>query len=246
MSPLELLVAAAAIVAGALVKAVTGLGLPIIAIPVMSLFIPVEDAVVIVAIPNLIMNAALLHRVRDAWPQTRDLPVLGVTGVVGAVVGTLVLVSVPEEPLMLALAGLVIAYVATTRYRDDLAVSAAQSRRWAPAVGLCAGVMQGAIGISGPIVATWVYAARLPRDAYVLSVTTIFLVSGAAQAAVLGGAGRLWGTPLVLGLAATVPVLATVPLGASIRDRLASAAFDRLVLLLLTVSAVALVLRVAL
>ena len=245
MSGLEFAAVAAAVLAGSLVKSVTGVGLPIIAIPVMSLFIPVEEAVVIIAIPNAVMNLVLLVNVRHAAGDTHHLVVFNGAGVVGAVVGTFVLVSVSEEPLMIGLALVVLAYVATQARRGDGGhLDPAASRRWAPPVGFAGGVMQGAIGISGPVVASWAHAHRLPRDAYVFSVTVSFLLSGTTQIVVLGASGRLSGEPLALGLAAIVPILATVPLGARIRARLAGSVFDRIVLTLLSVSAAALVGRV--
>lgn len=244
MSGLEFVVVAVAVLAGALVKAVTGVGLPIIAIPAMSLFIPVEEAVVIIAVPNAIMNFALLRNVAHAAGETRDLVAFNVAGVVGAVIGTFVLVSVSEKPLLVVLAVVVLGYVVSQGRRKGVEVGPATSRRWAPPVGLGAGVMQGAVGISGPIVASWMHAYRLPRDAYVFSVTVSFLLSGTTQIVVLAASGRLWGEPLVLGLAATIPILATVPLGARIRDRLAGPVFDRIVLVMLSTSAVALLARV--
>lgn len=246
MSPVELAIVAGAVLLGALVKAVTGLGLPLIAIPAMSLFIPVEEAVVIIAIPNVLMNGILAARVADARAEVRDLPILAGAGVGGAVVGTFVLVSVSEEPLLVVLAAVVLGYVVTSGWREGVALSADSSRRWAPAVGFSAGVMQGAVGISGPLVATWIHAYRLPRNAYVLSVTVMFLLSGGTQLVVLTAAGRMWGAPLALGLAAILPVLATIPLGARIRERLEGPVFDRVVLIMLVGSALALLARVAL
>lgn len=244
MSGLEFVVVAVAVLVGALVKAVTGVGLPIIAIPVMSLFIPVEEAVVIIAVPNAIMNFALLRNVRHAVADTRDLVAFNGAGVVGAVAGTFVLVSVSEEPLLVVLAVVVLLYVASQGRREGIDIGVDSSRRWAPPVGLAAGVMQGAVGISGPIVASWMHALRLQRDAYVFSVTVSFLLSGTTQIVVLAASGRLWGEPLLLGLAATLPILATVPMGARIRDRLAGPVFDRAVLVILSASATALIARV--
>jgi len=50
--------------------------------------------------------------------------------------------------------------------------------------------MQGAIGVSGPVVAMWFQGYRLSKNAFVFSVTLVFLVSGAAQALLLAGAGE--------------------------------------------------------
>lgn len=123
-------------------------------------------------------------------------------------------------------------------------VQPATARRWAAPVGAVAGVMQGAVGISGPIVSSWIHSYRLPRDAFVLSVTLMFLLSGTTQLVVLAAEGEVTGTRLALTLAAVPLVLATVPLGTWVRHRLPEGGFDRAVLGVLALSAVALVVRV--
>ena len=72
----ELLVVLCAVVVGAVLKSVTGMGLPIIGIPIISLVVGVEDAVVVIALPNLVLNAALMFRERSHLTETRDLPML--------------------------------------------------------------------------------------------------------------------------------------------------------------------------
>ena len=85
---------------GAVIKSVTGLGYPLIAVPLISLVLGIEDAVVIIAIPNLAANAFLCWESRDAQAQTRDLGRLCGLGVVGAVIGTIALVNLPEQPFL--------------------------------------------------------------------------------------------------------------------------------------------------
>lgn len=102
--------------------------------------------------------------------------------------------------------------------------------------------MQGAVGISGPIVVSWVQSLRLERDAQILAVTTLFAAAGISQFPVLVASGELKGLWIIT-LVACVPALATIPLGTRIRKRLSSAAFDRFVLALLVFSAVGLAFR---
>ena len=70
MNGVELLVVALAVVLGSLVKGVTGLGLPLTAVPVIAFFVGVEDAVVIMAAPTAVSNAMLVrehrHELRSA------------------------------------------------------------------------------------------------------------------------------------------------------------------------------------
>jgi len=243
LSEIEVALCLAAIVVGILVKAITGMGFPLVAIPVISVFVSVEDAVSVIALPNVIMNLMLCWRTRAQAGKTRDLPTLSITGILGAVLGTMLLVRMPEQILMIGLALIVFGYVGHRVRHPEARLSPATARSWSPAVGLAAGVMQGAVGISGPLVAGWIHAYRLPPNAFVFSVTLLFLLSGATQLAVLVGNGMLSGARLWIALAAIPLVLASIPLGARLRDGFTSALFDRAVLAILLLSGGSLVVR---
>ena len=243
MSDIEAAVCIAAIVVGVLVKAITGLGFPLVAIPVISVFVSVEDAVSVIALPNVVMNFALCWGTRRHAGETRDLPMLGVTGILGAVVGTLLLLRMPEQPLLVALALTVFGYVGHVVRSPEASLSRETARRWSPAMGLAAGVMHGAVGISGPLVASWIHAYRLPPNAFVFSVTLLFLLAGATQLAALVGNGMLAGARLWIALAAIPLVLVLIPVGARLRDGLASQRFERAVLAVLLLSGASLVIR---
>ena len=66
MNGFELLVVALAVVMGSLIKGVTGLGLPLTAVPVIAFFVGVENAVVIMAAPTAMSNAVLVREHRRA------------------------------------------------------------------------------------------------------------------------------------------------------------------------------------
>lgn len=244
MSGFEVAVVLGASLLGAFVKSVTGMGYPLLAVPVITLALGIEDAVVIVAAPNLAANALLCLAARDGRHESRDLPVFLGWGFAGAVVGTFALVRVPEEPLLVALAATIVGFVAISLRAPDLRLAPATTARWSGPVGLVAGVMQGAVGVSGPVVATWLHGYRLPKHAFVFSVTAIFGVTGAVQLALLALAGELTSRRLGVSLVAFLPVLAMVPVGSALRARLSGHAFARAVLAVLVVSGLALVVEV--
>ncbi len=241
MTTTQLLVVVLASLAGATVKSVTGLGYPVLAVPVIALVLGVEDAVVLVALPNLGANLYLCWESREARDQTRDLSRLVGFGVVGAVIGTLALVHLPEEPLLIALAITIGVFVFNFLRRPDLAIDPRTATRWSPVVGTVVGLLQGSIGVSGPVVATWVHGYRLPPRVFVHTVTFIFGVTGAVQIVVLAIQGQFTADRLLAAAAAAVPVAIVTPLGVRLRDRLAGPAFERAVLAVLLVSAVSLV-----
>lgn len=238
----ELAIVLAAVVVGSIVKAVTGMGLPLVVIPIAALFTDIDNAVVVIALPNLLANAVLANRERSSRHETRDLRVLASAGVVGAVVGTLLFVNVPEEPLIVALVVAIVGYIVLFFAKPDLHITADQSRRFAPGVGLLAGTFQGAIGISGPIVGSWVHSYRLARGAHIFSVTALFLVSGSTQFTILLASGELGGR-VAATLLACIPVLASIPVGTALRDRVSGRGFDLAIVAMLGCSVIALTIQ---
>ena len=243
MSVTALIVVGVASALAMLAKSATGLGYPLIAIPILAAIMGVETAVVVVTLPNAAANVLVGWRTRHARSETRDVPVLSVTSALGAVAGTFVLVSVPESPLLIVLAASVLMFVVRSLWFGDIAVPPAVGRRASSAVGAAAGVMQGAVGVSGPIIGSWLYAYRLPRDAYVFSLSVLFLLTGAAQIATLASIGAFDSDRLTAAAVGFGPVLAVLPVGEHVRARLSGPQFDRSVLVLLAGSGVALAIR---
>ncbi len=105
-----------------------------------------------------------------------------------------------------------------------------------------AGVFQGAVGISGPIVGSWIHSYRLPRSAHILSVTSLFFITGLAQLVVLISTGELSGR-VTATLLACIPVFASIPIGTRLRNRVSGRGFDLAIVGMLGVSAAALCLQ---
>jgi uncharacterized membrane protein YfcA len=226
---------------GAFVKGATGLGLPQIAIPVMAPFLGVERAVVIMAIPGVVANTWMLWSYRAHFGATRDLPTLLVMGTVGSIFGTLLLDTLDEDVLALALACMILAYVLIFFIHPHLAIPPGVTRFTAPPVGLAAGVLQGATGISGPLVSTYLHGYRLPKEAFIVSITTIFQVYALVQVVTLAGVGLYTRRLLFLSVLSLVPIMASLPVGAKFTGRLSRRTFDLVVLTLLIAAAIKLV-----
>ncbi|MEM9565548.1 MAG: sulfite exporter TauE/SafE family protein [Actinomycetota bacterium] len=238
----EIAVALVAVVIGSLLKSISGVGLPLITIPAIAAVADIETAVAITAVPNVALNGALTWRERAGLAGSRDLPVLGVTGFVGAIAGTIVLVSVSEDALIALLVVIVILYAVTFVARPDFRIDRRRASRLAPIVGLVSGGLQGSVGISAPVLASWIHSYRLERRSHIVSVTALFAIAGVAQLPALVASGEMTGNWTVA-LLACIPALATIPFGARLRDRLSSVAFDRFVVATLVASVIGLAIR---
>lgn len=240
----EIAVVLGASLLGAFVKSVTGMGYPLLAVPLIALALGIEEAVVIVSGPNAVANFSLCWQARAGRSATRDLPVLVGTSFAGAFLGTFLLVTLPEDPLLVLLAATIVVFVVTYLRSPELRMRPETTQRWSPAVGAVAGVMQGALGVSGPVVGAWMHGYRLTSQAYVFSVTMIFGVAGSVQLVLLAATGRYTSERLGVSALALIPVVVVLPIGVRLRRRLGGRGFDLAVLAVLLGSGAALIVRV--
>ncbi|MGI8574849.1 MAG: TSUP family transporter [Egibacteraceae bacterium] len=237
----ETLIIVAAIAVGAFVKGVTGSGLPQIAIPVMASFLGVERSVVIMAIPGVVSNLWLIWTFRHAFGGSRDLPVLLTVGIGGVVLGTWLLQALDPRILALTLAVLVVVYVVLFLSPVEVSLSPRVTRWTAPPVGLAAGALQGATGISGPLVQSYLHAYRFDKQVYVVSIVTIYGVFSVVQTLSVAGLGLYTSGRLMESALALVPMAIMLPFGARVSRHISQRVFDYSVLALLIASAAKLV-----
>ena len=222
---------------GGIVKGATGVGLPVVAIPVIAAFSDVQTAVVVIVIPNMITNLQLL------WTWRKETTSVGITrrlilsGIVGAAVGAWGLVKLPDDALRLAMAGIIIVFIVMRLFRPDARIPAAMANRMATVAGSVGGVLQGALGISSPAVLTFLNALGLPRPAFIYTIAAFFAVMSIPQLIVFIGYGLIDEHLVLLGLLAMIPLTASMSLGNRMGRHLSPLAFDRVILLLLTVLA---------
>lgn len=233
-----------ALAVGSLAKAVTGLGLPLIAIPIISVWLGAETAVVIIALPTAVTNLWLIWSLREGRHEFRGLWPLYVTSGLGAVAGTYLLTSMSDRAITLVVAVIVCGFIVLRLLQPNFGLERDVFRRIAAPVGTAIGVVHGATGISGPLVATYVAAARAPRVPHVFLVSSVFQVVSTVQLATMISLGlfdrdRTFGTLLTL-----IPVALVTPLGLRFGRRIRPETFERLVLGLLAAVGLRLLYRV--
>jgi len=224
-----------ALAAGCFVKGITGWGLPLIAVPVLASFLGVEHAVAVMVVPGMAANFWLLWVHRARFATAGHLPPLLVAGMLGVVFGTWVLQALSERTLFLILAAAIGAYLLTLIIHPQFKVPRAADRYLSPVVGLLAGALQGATGISGPLVGTYYHALRLTQGEYVFGVTATFQVLFFTQALALSGFGMLDRVRLVEGLLAVLPIIVVLPLSVRVAQRISRRVFDTILITLIAV-----------
>lgn len=145
---IEIFVPALAITLGAyFIRGITGFGSGLIAVPLLALILPLQTVVPLVLVLDfsaaLIMSRGARTDVR--WDEV--LPLLPTT-LLGTLAGVTLLISLPREPLLTALALFVIVF--GLRYLLNIHGDRIISRGWSVPAGLSGGLIGALFGTGGP------------------------------------------------------------------------------------------------
>ena len=235
--------AAAAVMAAAFVKGSIGFGFPVLGTPLLSLVLDVKSAVVILIVPNIVMDG--LQFIRNGAPVAvvKRFAVLLMFGAVGTVIGTRLLVAVSSRTAALILG----AFLLTFALLSIVGVTPRVPPRWeawlSPVAGLLAGVGGGITNVPGTPLVIYFYALGLAKHDFVRAVAVTFVLYKVVQLGAVTWYGLL--TWPLLGLSALLTPVAVggFRLGLAIQDRLDQATFNRVILVALGVLGASLIVR---
>ncbi len=231
--PLQLAAIAAIFVLAGWVKGVVGLGLPTVAVALLTLTIGLQDAMALMLVPSFVTNVwQALAGGRLGAILVRFWSLLAAV-CLGVWLGTAVLVSADPRLLTGALGVLLAAYAAWGLIAPKVP-SPAHHHCWlAPLIGLGNGIVTGLTGTFVVPAGIYFQALGLNRDMLVQTMGVLFCVSTAALGAAMAGRGMMTADLGLTSLAGLAPALAGMWLGARVRRRLDEATFRRVFLLAL-------------
>ncbi|MBM3341848.1 MAG: sulfite exporter TauE/SafE family protein [Betaproteobacteria bacterium] len=208
------------------VKGVVGMGLPTVAMGLLSLTLAPAAAAAILVAPSLVTNVWQYL----AGPATRAVTQRLLTMMIAVVMGTFIGIGVlvtHANTAAAAIGVLLALYGAFGLATPRLSVPTRAEPLAAPAVGLITGVLSGATGIFTIPAVPYFTALGLTRDELIQALGLSFTVSTVALGLALAWRGQY---PLSLAgasLAAIIPALAGMLLGQRVRDKLKPQVFRR-------------------
>jgi uncharacterized membrane protein YfcA len=234
---------ALATAAAAFVKGSIGFGFPTLGTPLLSLLVDVKTAFLVLIVPNIVMDG--LQFVRGGAPRAtvRRMAPLVAFGAVGTVAGTHLLAMLASRTVLLVLGGFILLFVGlnVTRLSPRLP---AHWEWWAsPVAGFVAGVVGGITNVPGTPLVLYFHALGLPKHEFVSAVAFTFVLYKIVQLAAVSWYGLMSGALLLGSLALTLAALAGFAVGLRVQDRLQPRAFNRAVLIFLSLLGAWLVLR---
>ena len=216
---------------GALAKGITGVGLPILAVPVLASFTSVEEAVVLMVLPSIAANGWLVVTHRK-WAVLREHREFLLCGLAGGVLGTWLLSILDEHWLKLILAIWLGIYLLQYTCKGSFDHYFSGRGGLGSLLGVTAGTIQGASGISAPIVAPYFHANGLVRETYAFATASTFLLFSFAQITAMSRLELLTTERLTIGLIVVVPTLLFTQLGIHWSRSISEKAFHNILLTL--------------
>jgi uncharacterized membrane protein YfcA len=229
--------------AAGIVKGVTGMGLPTVAIGVLGAFMSPLSAASLLLIPSFVTNIwqlvtgpsfkALLSRL---W-----LMMAGI--VIGTLLGAKLLVSANTKWTTVGLGAALAAYAVLGLVARPLSVSARLERWLSPLVGLVTGLVTGGTGVFVIPAVPYLQALGLGKDDLVQALGLSFTISTIALGIGLSGSGAFHGSEILASGLAILPALAGMWFGTVIRERISPQVFRRWFLICLVLLGLELLIR---
>jgi uncharacterized membrane protein YfcA len=226
---------AAVVLAAAFIKGAIGFGFPALGTPLLSLVVDVKTAVVVLILPNIVMDGIQFARRGAPLAIVRRFGVLLLTGALGVVLGTHVLVLLSPRAATLILGAFVLCFVALQATGLSPKVPARGEPWLSPVAGFVAGVIGGVTNSPATPLVLYFHAIALSKHDFVSAVAFTFFFYKLVQLGAVAWYGLLPWPLLWLSVALTAVALVGFAVGLRVQDRLDQRSFNRAVLIFLGV-----------
>ena len=243
MGPVELVVLVLGLGVAGLAKGISGMGLPLIATPILAGVFGARMAVTVVTIPIFAANSLLLTQGFRRRGLLRGVVPFIVASIVGTAIGTALLAQIDQKLFAILITAMVVVFLVggDRLLGDDPA--AVRARIVGPLICFVGGVLQGTTSIASPLVGSYFHTQRLAPADFVFVIAAIFEFNGITQFIGYSAQGLYTPEIIALGLIAVVPTLIALAAGIYLRGRLDVVWFRRFIVALVIVSVVNLLWR---
>ena len=245
MTPPDLAFAVAVLLLAYFVRGISGFGSGLIAVPLLALRFPLPEVVPFMLIADF-GASALVGGISLGQVDWREIRRLLPAMLLGVVLGTHLLVSLPPAMLLTVLGLLVIVFAVRSLLLKQTGFTAT-SKHWAYPAALAGGAVSGLFGTGGPPYVIYLSHRIEGKRALRATLSALFFVEGLVRIATFLLAGLLLGTAVWMHALFAAPlIVAALYLGGHVHARLSDRQMLQGVSLLLLGSGVSLLIKAVL
>ncbi len=230
LDPYALTIICIGLAIGSFVKGLTGMGLPLIAVPFLAGFLGAEHSVVVMQIPGLVSNAWLVWSQRGAARTAPPRYDLVVPAFLTLGFGVWFLNVADDRVAILLLAGCVAAFLLLLLAKPEFRLDGRLGRILTPIASAVGGFAQGATGVSAPLFSTLIFSFRLPKETFVFYNGLIFGIFNLIQISVMVALGMFTWERTLEGCLALIPLFLFQYIGMKTMGLVSPGAFNRIVI----------------
>jgi uncharacterized protein len=230
MTEIQMLVVAGAFILAGIAKGAIGIGLPPIAIGVMTLSLPLGDALAIMTLPTMITNVWQAFSGRRFMPLLRRFGSMAAAAVIG-VIGVAALLGTLGKAGMLGWMGCLLVLYALIALFAWRPVMPRAAEPWLnPLIGLASGAVAGITGMAAVPFLPYMQSLQISKDDLIQGLGILFLFIMTALAVALIRQGIFDTANTIGGVAALLPTFAGVWIGQKVRHAASPETFRKIFL----------------
>lgn len=245
-STATLLWCAFALFIGGVIKGTFGIGTPLLTVPLMSLVLPPQLTVVLMAAPVLLANGWQAFKAGNSIAVLRRFWPMCVAMLMFTWVGTSVLASIDARPLIVIIGSLIVTFALIQYARPRYRCPPRLERSAGIAAGMVAGVVGGVSSMFGPPLILFLLSLHLRKNDFVQSISILFLWAVIPWVASLYLSGMLDARTTLLSLAAALPTICGIAAGQRLRRYVDDARFRGWILFIVAISGSVMLVRATL
>lgn len=228
---------------GSFLQRVSGMGLGLVAGPILSLMLGPVEGILVVNVLALINAILTTYSVRE-FVDWKKFATIASVMIIGAIPGAMLIKVISGSLLMFIVGALLLMALAVVTFGQNR-IPKVDGTGPAVASGIVGGFMNTLAGIAGPAITVYAQASRWDQRAYAATLQPIFIVSAAVSILVkmVGGVGDLGTISPWVWIFGVIAMIGGIWFGARIGDRVAKPQARKLALFLATAGGVSALVR---
>ncbi len=228
-----LIVVYATFFAAAFIKGLTGLGFVSSCIPVIAIFMKLEEAIPLVVLPSISSNVIMIYQTGRLRQSVRRFWLLYISAFPGIYAGVVLLNSAGNYAAKLILGVISILYSLLLLLRIDISIPEEKERILSVPVGLTNGFLNGFTGTQVIPMLPYLLSLRLDRDGLINAINLGFTLSITVLIIIFGRFNLLTKEIIAVSLIGIIPIVAGIYLGGKLRHKISEERFRIAVLIIL-------------